>query len=67
MGKTQIGIQLTINAQRPLAWGGLGGHAVYVDTEGSFTADRAEDMSRCAVRLPSVVYSVHSLRSDSGR
>lgn len=48
MGKTQLGIQLSVNAQIPRTSGGLGGHAVYVDTEGSFTAMRAEDMCQYA-------------------
>jgi RAD51-like protein 2 len=46
MGKTQLGMQLAVNCQRPEPCGGLAGHAVYIDTEGSFTAERAEDMSR---------------------
>ncbi|KAL2609133.1 hypothetical protein R1flu_027706 [Riccia fluitans] len=31
VGKTQLGIQLAINVQIPMALGGLGGHAVYID------------------------------------
>ena len=46
MGKTQLGMQLAVNCQRPEPCGGVAGHAVYIDTEGSFTADRAEDMSQ---------------------
>eukprot|EP01045_Picozoa_sp_COSAG04_P022858 COSAG04_NODE_2642_length_3814_cov_3.078062_5_plen_173_part_01 len=49
MGKTQLGMQLAVNCQRPAACGGLGGAAVYVDTEGSFTAERVEDMSRSLI------------------
>ena len=56
MGKTQLGMQLAVNCQRPVACGGLGGHAVYIDTEGSFTAERAEDMSQAMLA---------SLSSDS--
>ena len=46
MGKTQLGIQLAVHTQIPADLGGLAGKSVYVDTEGSFTAMRAEDMSR---------------------
>lgn len=34
LGKTQIGIQLCIDVQIPKAFGGLGGEAIYIDTEG---------------------------------
>ncbi|XP_040376091.1 DNA repair protein RAD51 homolog 3 isoform X3 [Oryza brachyantha] len=40
IGKTQLGIQLAINVQIPLEYGGLGGKAVYIDTEGSFMVER---------------------------
>jgi RAD51-like protein 2 len=58
IGKTQMAMQLSVSAQTPRAFGGLGGEAVYVDTEGSFTAERAMDMAealaehlgRCAKR-----------------
>ncbi|KAL1211754.1 putative DNA repair protein RAD51 [Cardamine amara subsp. amara] len=36
IGKTQIGIQLSVNVQIPRQFGGgLGGKAIYIDTEGS--------------------------------
>ncbi|GAB2272000.1 DNA repair protein rad51c [Dionaea muscipula] len=41
IGKTQFGIQLAINVQIPADYGGLGGKAVYIDTEGSFMVERA--------------------------
>ncbi|CAM0881455.1 unnamed protein product [Alopecurus aequalis] len=40
IGKTQLGIQLAINVQIPVDYGGLGGKAVYIDTEGSFMVER---------------------------
>ncbi|KAK9143349.1 hypothetical protein Syun_012749 [Stephania yunnanensis] len=40
IGKTQLGIQLAINVQIPFDYGGLGGKAIYIDTEGSFMAER---------------------------
>ncbi|XP_043708499.1 DNA repair protein RAD51 homolog 3-like [Telopea speciosissima] len=39
IGKTQLGIQLAVNVQIPVDYGGLGGKAIYVDTEGSFLAE----------------------------
>ncbi|KAG8391649.1 hypothetical protein BUALT_Bualt01G0209300 [Buddleja alternifolia] len=41
IGKTQIGIQLAVNIQIPADYGGLGGKAIYIDTEGSFMVERA--------------------------
>jgi|TARA_B110000971_G_scaffold202978_1_gene223153 RAD51-like protein 2 len=49
IGKTQIGIQLCCSVQIPDAFGGLAGAAVYVDTEGSFTAERARDVAAATV------------------
>ncbi|KAL9671639.1 hypothetical protein QQ045_009209 [Rhodiola kirilowii] len=53
IGKTQLGIQLAVNVQMPVDYGGLKGKAVYIDTEGSFMVERTlqivegckEDMS----------------------
>ncbi|KAL9228860.1 hypothetical protein vseg_004395 [Gypsophila vaccaria] len=45
IGKTQFGIQLAVNVQIPVTYGGLGGKAVYVDTEGSFMVERAVQMA----------------------
>ena len=49
IGKTQLCIQLCCSAQIPIAFGGLSGGAVYVDTEGSFTAERAADIASATV------------------
>lgn len=49
VGKTQFGMQLALNVQIPHEMGGVGGHAIYVDTEGSFSAVRAR---RRAARSP---------------
>ncbi|KAJ7962168.1 DNA repair RAD51-like protein [Quillaja saponaria] len=59
IGKTQLGIQLAVNVQIPIHCGGLGGKAVYIDTEGSFMVERAlqiaeacvEDISEYSARL----------------
>lgn len=41
IGKTQLGMQIACSASIPQLFGGVGGAAVYVDTEGSFLAPRA--------------------------
>ncbi|KAK4352958.1 hypothetical protein RND71_028476 [Anisodus tanguticus] len=40
IGKTQLGIQLAVNVQIPMDYGGLQGKAIYIDTEGSFMVER---------------------------
>lgn len=45
VGKTQLGIQLALNAQIPLCFNGKGGEAVYIDTEGSFMVERCQEMA----------------------
>ncbi|CAM9193877.1 unnamed protein product [Lampetra fluviatilis] len=50
VGKTQICVQLAVAASVPEALGGLGGGAVYVDTEGGFMAQRAAQVALAAVR-----------------
>ena len=49
-GKTQLAMQLCIDARLPPAYGGVGGQAVYVDTEGSFSSERCWDMAEALVR-----------------
>jgi len=45
-GKTQIGHQLCVNVQLPPAQGGLGGKAVFIDTENTFRPERIVDMAK---------------------
>ncbi|CAB4269729.1 unnamed protein product [Prunus armeniaca] len=49
IGKTQLGIQLAVNVQIPVDFGGLGGKAVYIDTEGSFMVERALQIAEASV------------------
>ncbi len=44
-GKTQLGLQLAINAQLPLDKGGANGKVVYIDTEGTFRPERVNQLS----------------------
>ena len=45
IGKTQFSMQLCLNAQIPAKLNGLGGEAVYIDTEGSMMPLRLEQMA----------------------
>ncbi|XRB02549.1 DNA repair protein RAD51 [Pycnococcus provasolii] len=44
VGKTQLAMQLGASVQVPARLGGVDGDAVYIDTEGSFMAERFEEM-----------------------
>ncbi|XP_078446135.1 RAS associated with diabetes protein 51C [Wolffia australiana] len=49
IGKTQLGIQLAVNVQIPVRYGGLGGKAIYIDTEGSFMVERASQIAEACI------------------
>ncbi|KAF6152563.1 hypothetical protein GIB67_013010 [Kingdonia uniflora] len=49
IGKTQLGIQLAVNVQIPIDCGGLGGKAIYIDTEGSFMVERVFQIAKSCV------------------
>ncbi len=49
-GKTQICMQLCVNTQIPEALGGLGGQAVYIDTEGSFMSKRVIEIANATIK-----------------
>ena len=44
-GKSQLAFQLAVNVQLPLEKGGLDGHAVWIDTEGTFRPARIEQLA----------------------
>lgn len=46
VGKTQLGLQGTINVQLEKEKGGLGGTALFIDTEGTFRPERISQMAR---------------------
>ncbi|XP_077370350.1 DNA repair protein RAD51 homolog 3 [Festucalex cinctus] len=50
VGKTQLCLQLAVDVQVPPCFGGLGGQAVFIDTEGSFVVQRVVDLAAAAVR-----------------
>jgi len=45
-GKTQLGLQLSVNVQLPEEEGGLGGYAVWIDTENTFRPRRVAMMAK---------------------
>jgi RAD51-like protein 2 len=46
VGKTQLCMQLCVDARLPTAFGGVQGDAVYLDTEGSFSPERCFTMAK---------------------
>jgi len=55
VGKTQICFKLTVMAQLPREEGGLGGKALYIDTEGTFSPERIYQISSAMGLNPQVV------------
>jgi RAD51-like protein 2 len=55
IGKTQIAVQLSVSVQIPREFGGVDGEAVYIDTEGSFMAERASDVAAACARHLGVI------------
>ncbi len=47
-GKTQLGHQIAVDVQLPVAQGGLSGEVVYIDTESTFRPERIVDMAKGA-------------------
>ncbi|KAG7520358.1 DNA repair protein RAD51-like 3 [Solea senegalensis] len=49
IGKTQLCLQLAVDVQVPPCFGGIEGHVIFVDTEGSFVLQRVIDIAAAAV------------------
>lgn len=48
-GKTQLAMQLSVDARLPTEYGGVAGEAVYIDTEGNFSPERCFTMAHALV------------------
>ncbi|XP_069694731.1 DNA repair protein RAD51 homolog 3 isoform X2 [Periplaneta americana] len=48
-GKTQLCLQLCVDVQIPSSFGGLGGEAVFIDTDGGFTPHRLKEVAEACV------------------
>jgi len=49
IGKTQLGMQLAADACIPQYYDGLGSKVIYIDTEGSFVAERMQEIAEATV------------------
>ncbi|MEM2138055.1 MAG: DNA repair and recombination protein RadA [Candidatus Anstonellaceae archaeon] len=47
-GKSQVGFQLSVNVQKPLEQGGLGGSTLFIDTESTFRPERIKQLAETA-------------------
>ncbi|MFH0956666.1 MAG: DNA repair and recombination protein RadA [Candidatus Aenigmatarchaeota archaeon] len=47
-GKSQLGLQLSVNVQLPKDKGGLSGKTIFIDTEGTFRPERVQQMAQAA-------------------
>lgn len=54
-GKTQLGLSLAVNVQLPVEKGGASGKAVYIDTEGTFRAERIKQIAEGMGASPDMV------------
>ena len=50
VGKSQLCMQVCVDARIPSMFGGVSGEAIYIDTEGSFSPTRCFDMARALVQ-----------------
>lgn len=63
-GKTQIALQLCVNATQPVEKGGLGGHVVVIDTENTFRPERVAQIAEAAKLDPKEVLDrIHVARA----
>jgi DNA repair protein RadA len=65
-GKTQVGFQLAVNAQKPLEEGGLGGGVLFIDSEATFRPDRIIQLAEGQGLDPKqVLKNIHVARSEN--
>ncbi|KAG0573909.1 hypothetical protein KC19_VG220600 [Ceratodon purpureus] len=67
VGKTQLSMQLAVNVQIPVKFGGVGGHAIYIDTEGSFMMERVLQITEAVIdslRIKSPGFSAAPLTAE---
>ncbi|KAM3385009.1 hypothetical protein ACQJBY_009146 [Aegilops geniculata] len=60
-------IQLAINVQIPVDYGGLGGKAIYIDTEGSFMIERVYQIAEGCISDIMEYFPCHHDKSSSGQ
>ncbi len=65
-GKSQLGFQLVVNAQKSPEEGGLGSGVLFVDSEATFRPDRIVQLAKAADMDPTVVLkNIHVARAEN--
>ncbi len=65
-GKTQLGFQLCVNAQRPKSEGGMDGSVLFIDTEATFRPERIKEIAKAAGMDPEkVLDSIYYVRAQN--
>lgn len=54
-GKSQVGFQLSVNVQKPVEQGGLGGSVLFIDTESTFRPERLAQLAEAQGMNPDEV------------
>jgi DNA repair protein RadA len=65
-GKSQLGFQLSVNVQKPIEEGGLGGGVIFVDTEATFRPDRVAQIAEAqGMDVQEVLKNIHVARAEN--
>ncbi|MCK4319032.1 DNA repair and recombination protein RadA [Candidatus Micrarchaeota archaeon] len=65
-GKTQVGFQLSVNAQLPEDKGGLGGEVLFIDTESTFRPERVASIAEAAgLDSEEVLKRIHVAKAEN--
>ncbi|MBU0591140.1 DNA repair and recombination protein RadA [Candidatus Micrarchaeota archaeon] len=65
-GKSQLGFQLTVNAQKSPEEGGLGGGVLFIDTEATFRPERIVQLAEAQGMDPQqVLKNIHIARAEN--
>jgi len=65
-GKSQLGFQLVVNAQKPTDQGGLGGGVLFVDSEATFRPDRIVQMAEAqGMDVQAVLKNIQVARAEN--
>jgi len=65
-GKTQVGFQLSVNVQKPVEKGGLGGNVLFIDTEGTFRPERIAQVAEAnGMDTDTVLKNIYVARAEN--
>ena len=65
-GKSQLAFQLSVNVQRPVEEGGLGGGVIFIDSEHTFRPDRIAQLAEAKGMDPQeVLKNIHVARAEN--